>query len=115
MSTREPASTTNADRRRFLKLAAIGIAAAPFAGSLIAREAHAADPPMVDPATDPIAKSLNYACEGAKATGHRAGEFCKNCQLYTANPDGKTGACQLFVGKRVCADGWCSSYTKKVA
>jgi hypothetical protein len=68
---------------------------------------------MVDDATDPMAQALKYKCTGDTAEGHRAGEYCKGCQLFTAGADGKTGACQLFVGKRVCATGWCTSFVKK--
>ena len=107
--------TTDADRRRLLKLAAFGLAAAPFAGSVFAREARAADAPMVDEA-DPTAKALGYHCEGGKnAARTDKTAFCDNCMFYTANAGGKSGACALFPGKSVCAKGWCTSWQKKVS
>jgi len=107
--------TTDADRRRLLKLAALGIVAAPFAGSIFAREARAADPPMVDEA-DPTAKALGYHCDGTKnAARTDKTAFCDGCMFYTAAAGGKSGACALFPGKSVCAKGWCSSWQKKVS
>src|SRR5262245_9110900 len=106
---------TDADRRRLLKLAALGLAAAPFAGTMFARDARAADPPMVDEA-DPTAKALGYHCEAAKNPARTdKTATCDGCMFYTANPGGKSGACALFPGKSVCAKGWCSSYQKKVS
>ena len=107
--------TTDADRRRLLKLAALGIVAAPFAGSIFAREARAADPPMVDEA-DPTAKALGYHCDGTKnAARTDKTAFCDGCMFFTAAAGGKAGACALFPGKSVCAKGWCSSWQKKVS
>ncbi len=107
--------TTDADRRRLLKLAAFGLAAAPFVGSVFAREARAADAPMVDEA-DPTAKALGYHCEAGKnAARTDKTAFCDGCMFYTANAGGKSGACALFPGKSVCAKGWCSSWQKKVS
>jgi hypothetical protein len=107
--------TTDAERRRLLKLAALGIVAAPFASSALSREARAADPPMVSE-DDPTAKALGYHCEAAKnAARTDATAFCDNCLFFTAHAGGKSGACQLFPGKSVCAKGWCSSWQKKVS
>lgn len=106
----------DAERRRLLKLAAFGLAAAPFVSSLLSIEARAADAPMVDEANDPTAKALGYHCEAAKNAA-RADKtaFCDGCMFFTANPGGKSGACQLFPGKSVCAKGWCTSWQKKVS
>ncbi|MCC6641253.1 MAG: high-potential iron-sulfur protein [Deltaproteobacteria bacterium] len=103
----------NADRRRLLKIAALGIAAAPFASSLLAGEASAAALPMVDE-KDPTAAALGYHCDATKNPARKqADATCANCMFYTANPDGKAGLCQLFQGKNVCAAGWCTSWSKK--
>ena len=106
----------DAERRRLLKLAALGLAAAPFASSFFATPARAADAPMVDEAADPTAKALGYHCEGGKNPARTdKTAFCDGCMFFTANPGGKSGACQLFPGKSVCAKGWCSSWQKKVS
>jgi hypothetical protein len=106
--------TPDAQRRRLLKLAALGLVAAPFASSVFSGPAHAADLPMVDEA-DPTAKALGYHCDGAKnATRTDKAAFCDGCLFYTAQPGGKSGACALFPGKAVCPKGWCTSWQKKV-
>jgi hypothetical protein len=105
--------TLDAERRRLLKLAALGLAAAPFASSLFARQARAADVPMVDE-KDPTAQALGYHCDAVKNPAHKADEFCNGCMFFTPTPDGKAGACVLFPGKNVCPKGWCTSWQKKV-
>jgi len=102
----------DADRRRFLKIAALGIAAAPVAGSLFARRAFAEDMPMVDE-SDPLAQSLGYMCDASKNPKHVEGQFCQGCQLYTGAAGSEAGPCTLFPGKQVCAKGWCTSFIKK--
>ncbi|HVP28612.1 MAG TPA: high-potential iron-sulfur protein [Myxococcota bacterium] len=104
--------TPDADRRRLLKMAAIGLATAPFTLSLASGIARAADAPMVDEA-DPIAASVGYHCEAGKNPKHVADQFCKGCQLFSGAPGAKMGPCALFGGKNVCADGWCQSWVKK--
>jgi len=107
--------TPDAERRRLLKLAALGIAAAPFVSSLLAGEARAADTPMVDE-KDPTATALGYQCDALKNPARKdASAFCDSCMFYTANADKKAGACVLFQGKSVCAKGWCTSYQKKAS
>ena len=104
----------DAERRRLLKLAALGLVAAPFASSVFSTTARAADLPMVDEA-DPTAKALGYHCEGGKNPARTdKTAFCDGCMFYTAQPDKKSGACALFPGKLVCPKGWCSSWQKKV-
>lgn len=103
--------TPDADRRRLLKIAALGIAAAPFT-SLLSRDARAADAPMVDEA-DPVATSLSYKCDAAHNPKHVAGQFCNGCQLYSGAADAKSGPCALFGGKNVCSTGWCTSWVKR--
>jgi hypothetical protein len=101
--------TPNAERRRLLKMAALGIAAAPFASSLFARDARAA---MVDEA-DPTAVALGYHCQADKNPARKdASAFCNGCMFYT-QADANSGACVLFQGKNVCAKGWCTSWQKK--
>lgn len=106
--------TTDAERRRLLKLAALGLVAAPFASSVFATSARAAELPMVEEA-DPTAQALGYHCDGTKNPARTdATAFCENCMFFTAEPGGKSGVCQLFPGKHVCAKGWCISWQKKV-
>lgn len=70
-------------------------------------------PAMLDP-KDQTAKAVQYVEKSTKA-----GQSCSTCVLY--NMDGKettvkgakVGACSLFPGKVVHAEGWCASYAKK--
>jgi len=103
--------TPDADRRRLLKIAALGLVAAPIS-TLLGREARAADAPPVDEA-DPVASSVAYKCEAAKNPKHVAGQFCDGCQLYSGAAGAAHGPCALFAGKNVCAKGWCTSWVKK--
>jgi hypothetical protein len=103
-----------ASRRRFLKLAAGGAAAAVLVGGL-PRVSRADDLPHVSE-SDPTAKALGYV-EDATATKdskHKVGDTCANCQFYSGASTGY-GPCQLFPGKAVSAKGWCISHTVKQA
>ncbi|RDL45746.1 high potential iron-sulfur protein [Marinomonas piezotolerans] len=99
----------NKDRRAFIKKGLLGLAVAPFGVSMISRSAFAAMP-MLDP-NAPNAKALNYVEDAAQATSHpafKANSKCANCALYQAS-----GACPLFAGHKVDANGWCQAWVKK--
>lgn len=100
-------------RRRFIKLTAIGLAAAPFANALLSGAAKAAD--MVSE-TDPTAASLGYVADATKSDKRKDAEaFCHNCGLYTGKAGEESGPCAIFQGKLVHANGWCTAWTKKAA
>jgi len=105
-------NTSDNSRRRFIKLGAMGLAAIPLSNILV-RGAQAAN--AVDE-NSPMAKSLSYISDAAKADqGKRGGadRFCKNCQLYTGKAGDASGPCNIFQGQLVNANGWCSAWTKK--
>ena len=90
-------------RRRFIKLTAIGLAAAPFANTLLSGIAGAAD--MVTEA-DPQASALGYKADAAKAEKRTdATAHCANCGLYTGKAGDASGPCAIFQGKLVAANG----------
>lgn len=83
---------------------------------------------LLDP-KDQAAKALNYAekhsdVKDAKLKTDRGGvkfeaQKCEGCQFFDkskeATVSGKKAApCQLFPGKAVVAEGWCTTWTKKV-
>jgi High potential iron-sulfur protein len=103
---------SDTDRRQFLKLAG-GLAVASLASVVFPGRA-AAQAQSVDP-KDPLAVSLGYACDGAKAPGHVEGQLCKGCQLYSGAAGANSGPCALFQGKLVCSEGWCKSWVKRSA
>ena len=104
---------SNNSRRRFIKLTAIGLAAAPFANALLSETAKAAD--MVSEA-DPQAAAMGYATDATKSDKRKDAEaFCHNCALYTGKTGDAEGPCAIFQGKLVHANGWCTAWSKKAA
>jgi hypothetical protein len=95
-----------ASRRHFIKITAIGFAAAAFGGN-----AHAVD--AVTEA-DPTAAALKYKMDATKSADRKdkAAE-CSNCALYTGKAGAADGPCGAFGGKLVKAKGWCSAWAKK--
>lgn len=100
-------------RRRFIKLTALGLAAAPFANALLSGTARAAD---LISETDPTAAALGYKADAAKAEKRKdATAVCSNCNFYSGKADEASGPCSLFQGKLVTANGWCTAWAKKPA
>lgn len=60
------------------------------------------------PAMQPTVDALKYTHQSTTE-----GQRCDNCQFYTAQGGGR-GKCQLFTQGLVEAEGWCSSWTKKI-
>jgi len=65
------------------------------------------------------AKGVGYRHDATKVDTktypRRAGEagskqFCHNCQLYKAGSEDGWGACAIFPGKQVNAQGWCNAW-----
>jgi len=96
-------------RRRFLKAAVGGVAAAAVLGG-VSGLAQAQDLPHLSPA-DPTASALKYTEDGSKAQGKKtASDACFNCNFYQGKAGAAWGPCQLFPGKAVAAKGWCVSH-----
>jgi hypothetical protein len=66
--------------------------------------------------SDPQAQALGYKHSAADVDQsafprYAQGQVCSNCNLYqTQAGDEQWGGCQIFPGKLVNADGWCSAY-----
>ena len=100
-------------RRRFIKLTAVGLAAAPLANALLSGTVHAAE--MVNEA-DPQATALGYKADATKAEKRTdATAMCNSCNFYSGKPGEANGPCALFQGKLVAAHGWCTAWAKKPA
>ena len=98
-------------RRRFIRLAATSLAAAPFAGALMTRTAEAAD---TVPESDPTASALGYKMDATKAANRTdKSATCAGCNFYSGKAGAADGPCSVFGGKLVAAKGWCSAYAKK--
>ena len=97
-------------RRRFIKISAAGLGAAPFA-ALLSGTAGAVD---VVSESDPTAAALGYKADAATASNRKDGTaVCGNCTLYSGGPGASDGPCSVFGGKRVSARGWCTAWVKK--
>ena len=68
---------------------------------------------------DTTAKAMGYKHDASQVDvakyPRRAGDagskqFCHNCQLYKAGSDDGWGACAIFPGKQVNANGWCNAW-----
>ncbi len=100
-------------RRHFIKLTAIGLAAAPFANALFNGTANAAE---AISESDPQATALKYKADATKAVERKdATALCSNCMQYSGKPGEASGPCALFQGKLVAANGWCIAWAKKPA
>ena len=103
-------------RRRLLKIALLGAAAAPMMGHMLARPALANLPPLGE--ADPTGMALGFRedttkVEASKYPNHRPDQTCANCNLaQTAQADGRL-PCSIFPGKSVGAKGWCAAWVKK--
>ena len=95
------------NRRRFIKITAIGAAAAPLGGMIFSSTAQAQE--TLDP-SDPLAQQLNYVEESTKEDQH-----CSNCQLYAGSAEDAEAPCGIFGGKLVKGAGWCSAWVAKPA
>jgi len=103
-------------RRVFLMSVA---AAGPLlAGTFAAQAAQAAGgAPKLDE-KDPLAASLGYVADTAKADAkkypkHTKDQKCANCVLYQGKAGDAAAICPIFSGKQVAAAGWCASWAKK--
>lgn len=102
------------ERRQFLKLSA-----AAAAGALIvpAHRAQASDLPHLSE-DDPMAKGLKYTHDASTVdasmhTNPAPDQKCSNCQLVQGTEGDEWRPCQLFPGKAVNANGWCSAWVPK--
>jgi hypothetical protein len=106
-------NNNNEGRRRFLKVAVGGMAAAGVLGAL-PRLASAQDLPHLA-TTDAVASALKYTEDASKATGKKdPKDACFNCNFYQGKAGAAWGPCQLFPGKAVASKGWCVSHAVMV-
>jgi High potential iron-sulfur protein len=100
------------NRRTFVIHSSIGAA-----GLLVAGLTQA-QPAMLLESSSP-AKTLGYREDSSKVISasnpkHVAGQKCANCQMYRASQSGTVaGACAIFPGKLVAAEGWCDAFVQK--
>ena len=102
-------------RRQFMQLSAVA-AAGCFAGA--GREALA-DPDMPKVSEDdPMAKGMRYTHDAstvdpATRANPAEDQTCANCALIQGDEGAQWRPCQIFPGKLVNNDGWCSVWAPK--
>ena len=101
-------------RRKFIQLSA-----AAAAGCLVqaGREAQAQDLPHLG-TDDPMASAMKYThdsstVDAASRNNPAANQSCSNCALVQGNEGDEWRPCQIFPGKAVNANGWCSVWAPK--
>jgi hypothetical protein len=102
-------------RRRFLKLAAAGITAAPFGTMLVMPRARAQEKVSED---DELARQLGYKQDAGQVDAskwplYEKGHVCAKCQLFHGQQGDEWGPCDVFGGKLVHSEGWCSEWTER--
>lgn len=101
-------------RRQFMQLSAVA------AAGLVMRpdsEAQAQDMPRIEE-SDPVAQSLKYthdssSVDPASRANSAPEQNCSNCALVQGNDGEEWRPCQIFPGKLVNANGWCSVWAPK--
>lgn len=101
-------------RRKFLQLSAVA-AAGCIAGT--GREAVAQDLPHVTE-DDPMAQGMRYTHDASSVDPSTRArpepdQTCSNCALVQGNDGDAWRPCQIFQGKAVNANGWCSVWAPK--
>ena len=101
-------------RRQFIQLSAVAAA-----GCFVrpGSEAQAEDLPKIT-ADDPMAQALQYtddasSVDAASRSQPAAVQNCANCAQLTGNEGDEWRPCQIFVGKLVNSNGWCSVWVPK--
>ncbi len=101
-------------RRKFIQLSAVAATAYLVQPG---REARADDLPHLS-ADDPMAQAMKYtddasSVDAAARTNPAADQSCANCALLQGNDGDAWRPCQIFPGKVVSANGWCSVWAPK--
>lgn len=105
-------------RRRALRLMIGGLAAVPLVRLADAVAAEGGKLPHLAE-DDPQAQALSYVHDASQARyreekGGVPGDdqFCYNCQ-FALETEGEWLPCQIFPGKTVARDGWCTAWSPR--
>jgi hypothetical protein len=104
-------------RRRTILGGLAAVAGIPFFKTLISSPAHAAELPHLSE-DDTMAKALHYHQDASTAPRTDKGgtaaadQFCHNCR-FVQSEAGTWRPCQIFPGKAVNENGWCTSWMNK--
>lgn len=103
-------------RRKFLQLSAVAVAGALAAPG---RRTYAQDEMPRLAEDDAMATAMKYTHDAstvdpATRVNPAADQNCANCALIQGNDGDEWRPCQIFPGKLVSANGWCSVWAPKV-
>jgi len=91
-------------RRRFLKLSVAGVIGMTLGGKRLITPAQAEELPHLTE-DDPQASALKYVHKSPYEDRN-----CATCVLLQGEKGDSWRPCQLFPGKLVSAEGWCSAW-----
>ena len=102
-------------RRKFIQLSAVAVAGALASPG---RRAYAQDMPQLSE-DDTMAAAMKYTHDAstvdpATRANPAAEQNCSNCALIQGEEGEEWRPCQIFPGKLVNANGWCSVWAPKV-
>lgn len=100
-------------RRNLLRAGIATAAALPLGGLVLDGRARAADMPKLSE-DDPQAQALSYVHDATKSqsSARQKDAFCHNCMHFKGGANDQWGPCNIFPGKLVNRDGWCSAWAK---
>lgn len=101
-------------RRKFIQLSAVAVAGALASPG---RRAYAQEMPHLAE-DDPMAVNMKYTHDASTVdpstrANPAAEQDCSNCALIQGNEGDQWRPCQIFPGKLVNNDGWCSVWAPK--
>ena len=101
-------------RRKFIQLSAVAVAGAL---AVPGRRVFAQDMPHLTE-DDAMAAAMKYTNDSSKVdpasrANPAAEQHCSNCALVQGNDGDPWRPCQIFPGKLVNANGWCSVWAPK--
>ena len=65
---------------------------------------------------DPAASALGFVTDASRAGSnplYKKGQRCASCIHYLGDPSEATGACNIYAGRSVPANGWCLGWSAR--
>jgi hypothetical protein len=97
------------ERRALLQATALGVMG--IVALTVAPGAQAEDLPRLTE-DDETAKSLKYVHDATQSQRPDDSQFCHNCRYFKGDAETGWARCDLFPGKLVNAQGWCSVWAE---
>ena len=65
---------------------------------------------------DPAASALGFVTDASQASSnplYKKGQHCASCVHYLGDPTDAMGACNIYAGRSVPANGWCFGWSAR--